>query len=263
MSIFQHARAALVGVAVLTGSALAQRTPTTDPDTKNDPTMSDDTTRAPVEADADIDVNVNTPPAPQPAPVINTEPTYVSTPTTYEREETTLERYGIAVALGGGVEGFTDDTARTATDDGGSWNVRLALGTRSPIGFEAAYIGSAQGIDALGLDNDAILVGNGVEGKVRVNLLDANIQPFAFGGVGWRRYSLTRNDFNTSAISEEDDVLEIPLGAGIATKWMGFMFDARGEYRFATEEDLMPSLNGNSEAALHRWGINANVGYAF
>lgn len=175
-----------------------------------------------------------------------------------------LERYGIAVALGGGVEGFTDDTARTLTNDGGSWNLRVAVGTRSPIGFEAAYIGSAQSIDALGLDNDAILVGNGVEGKVRVNLLDAVVQPFAFGGVGWRHYNLTREDFNTSAISESDDVLEIPLGAGIATKWQGFMFDARAEYRFATEENLMPSLNDEGgDASLHRWGINANVGIAF
>jgi hypothetical protein len=137
------------------------------------------------------------------------------------------------------------------------------MGTRSPIGFEAAYIGSAQTIDALGLDNDALLVGNGLEGKVRVNLLDANIQPFAFGGIGWRRYDLTRTDFNTSAISDQDDVLEVPLGAGIATKWQGFMFDARAEYRFATQEDLMPSLNDTDDASLHRWGINANVGLAF
>lgn len=260
MLILEHARrAVLLSVVALTGTAVAQSTQETPTTTDDDKT----TTPAPVTTETNVDVNV---PPPAPPVVVDTEPAYTPAPvTTYDTDEdaTMLERYGIAVALGGGVEGFTDDTARTNTNDGGSWNLRLALGTRSPIGFEAAYIGSAQTIDALGLDNDAILVGNGVEGKVRVNLIDATVQPFAFGGIGWRHYNLTRTDFNTSAISEEDDVLEIPLGAGIATKWQGFMFDARAEYRFAAQEDLMPSLNDTDDASLHRWGVNANVGLSF
>lgn len=277
MSIFQHApRALLLSLIAAGGTAAAEpvpmptptETPTTDMDgdSTGDSTMTNDPNQLPQTTDTDLDRTMVTPPPPV---VINNEPTYVTTPTYTNNDydtsrDSTLERYGIAVALGGGVEGFTDNTARTNTNDGGSWNLRLALGTRSPIGFEAAYIGSAQTIDALGLDTSALLVGNGVEGKLRINLLDANIQPFAFGGVGWRHYNLTRSDFNTSAISESDDVIEIPVGAGIATKWQGFMFDARGEYRFATQEDLMPSLNETgSEASLHRWGVNANVGVAF
>ena len=281
MSIFQHTqRALLLSLVAASGTAAAQGTPDTRPqpgpdttqtpttgmdgDTTGESTMSGDPNQLPQSADIDTTV---TPPPPV---VINNKPTYVTTPTYQNndygssRDRTPLERYGIAVALGGGVEGFTNDAARTNTNDGGSWNLRLAMGTRSPIGFEAAYIGSAQTIDALGLDTNALLVGNGVEGKIRVNLVDANIQPFAFGGVGWRHYNLTRSDFNTSAISESDDVLELPVGAGIATKWQGFMFDARGEYRFATQENLIPSLNGNGgEASLNRWGVNANVGVAF
>ena len=174
-----------------------------------------------------------------------------------------LERYGIEVALGGGVEGFASQTLRDATNVGGMWDVRVAVGTRSPLAFEAAYIGSAQSIDALGLDTSAILVGNGVEGKVRVNLLDTEIQPFAFAGVGWRRYSLTNESFNTSAVSSSDDVLELPFGAGVAYKIAGFTLDARGEFRLATEEDLMPSRTSGAAADMHRWSANANIGYAF
>lgn len=266
MLILEHARrAVLLSLVCLGGTAAAQGTPSDQPGTTPDPnTQPTSDMNDPNQPPPTTESTVVTPPPPE--PVVVNEPTYVA-PTTaepvYEEEETMLERYGIAVALGGGVEGFTDDTARTATNDGGSWNLRLAVGTRSPIGFEAAYIGSAQSIDALGLDNDAILVGNGLETKVRVNFLDATVQPFAFGGIGWRHYNLTRNDFNTSAIQEDDDVLEIPMGAGIATKWQGFMFDARAEYRYTTEEDLMPSLNDTGDASLHRWGVNANVGLTF
>ena len=224
-----------------------------------------DTTDLDTSQPVDVDVNVDTT-APPPAPTY-TAPTYTSD-YDYEQSQSgsSLERYGVAVAIGGGVEGFTNDTLRSTTDDGGGWNVRVALGTRSPIGFEAAYIGSAQSIDALGLDSSAILVGNGVEGKLRVNLLDANIQPFLVAGLGWRHYNVTNADFNTSDVADSDDVLEVPMGAGIAWKYQGFLIDARGEYRYATEENLVPSLSGidaSDSGKMHRWGVNANIGYAF
>jgi len=177
-----------------------------------------------------------------------------------------LDRYGVEVALGGGVEDFTNDTLRNTTTTGGSWNVRVAVGTRTPLAFEGAYIGSAQSIDALGLDGDALLVGNGLEALARVNLTETNIQPFAFAGLGWRRYSITNSNFNTSAVAETDDVLEIPFGVGVAAKYRGFVFDARGEVRLATQEDLMPALNAEDpteDADMHRWAVNANIGYGF
>lgn len=269
MLILKHARGAvLLSLVCLGGTAAAQGTP--DPNQQPTSDMNDPNQPAPTTTETtettETDTTVVTPPPPAPV-VVNNEPTYVAPTTTepvYEEEESMLEQYGIAVALGGGVEGFTDDTARTLTNDGGGWNLRVAAGTRSPIGFEAAYIGSAQSIDALGLDSDAILVGNGLEGKVRVNFLDATVQPFAFGGIGWRHYSLTSEDFNTSAVADSDDVFEIPVGAGIATKWQGFMFDARAEYRYTMQEDLMPSLNDiGDDASLHRWGVNANIGLTF
>lgn len=196
----------------------------------------------------------------EPAPVVVTTPP----PVVVEEEEDTLERYGIMIALGGGVSGFTDDTMRDTTNDGGAWGVRLGIGTRSPIAFEAEYFGSAQQIDALGLENDAVLVGNGVQGVARVNLLDMNIQPFLFGGVAWRHYNLSDEGINTSAVNDTDDVLEIPMGGGIGLKYRGFLFDARGEYRYVTEENLMPSSNDlGDQAKLHRWGVTGNIGYAF
>lgn len=244
------------------GEGTAPTTQTEPEPTAPEPTDTTQTNQPSTTVVVEDEGTTATPPPPQ--------PTYTSQPPPpmEETSENTLERWGVGVALGGGVEGFTRNTARDATNDGGGWDVRVMVGTRSPIAFEGAYIGSAQSIDALGLDNDAVLVGNGVEGKARVNFLDRNIQPFAFGGVGWRHYNIANENFNTSAINDQDDVLEIPVGLGLAWKYQGFLIDARGEYRFAAGEDLMPSnfnigANNNNSAGLDRYSVNANVGYAF
>jgi hypothetical protein len=158
---------------------------------------------------------------------------------------------------------------RDTTGVGGSWSVRATFGIRTPIGFEASYFGSAQSIDALGIDNDAVLVSNGLQGALRLNaVVSEEFSPFIFGGVAWARYNLTNEGRNTSAIESEDDVLEIPVGLGIGGNWMGFAYDLRGELRFATSENMVPeSIAGqyddDSDASMHRWGVNASIGYAF
>jgi hypothetical protein len=201
-----------------------------------------------------------------PPPSVYTPP---PAPTYYEPDpedrRTMLERLGMSISAGGGVAGFTDSAMRDTTNDGGNWDVRATFGTRSPIAIEGAYIGSAQAIDALGLDQDAILIGNGVQGNLRLNALPKfPVQPFAFGGVAWRRYTLTNTDTNTSALADDDDVLEFPVGVGVAYRYEGFLLDARGEIRFATNEDMVPDLDGDlGSESMHRYGVNANVGYEF
>lgn len=268
----RHLAAVGLGLAISAGAAAAQGTPdqpSTDPVTPTDPV-------SPVDP-----ANPTTQPAPVPPPVVTdpviVDPAPAPTATTYTpvytepvvvaTDEPFLERYGVAFVLGGGVDGFTNDSLRSSTKDGGSWDARAIFGTRDWVGFEAAYIGSAQSINALGLDNDALLVGNGVQGNLRLNLTrDQLVQPFAFAGAAWRHYNLQNNGINTSDVRDSDDVLEIPMGVGLAYKYEGFMIDARGEFRAATGEDLMPSLSGldgDSRAEMHRWGVNANIGYAF
>jgi hypothetical protein len=167
---------------------------------------------------------------------------------------------GFSLSAGGGGGGFTNENMRSSTDDGGIWDVRASFGTRLPIALEASYIGSLQGVDALGLDTDALLVGNGVQGALRVNATTRYaLQPFLFAGVAWRHYEITNADVNVSDIANEDDVLEIPMGVGLAYKYRGFMLDARGEFRAATNEDLVLTRDDS----LHRWGVNANLGVEF
>jgi hypothetical protein len=214
------------------------------------------------------------PAEPQPPPQTHTETTTtVVTPPAYEptameEERPWYERMGFGLSLGGGVDGFVDEAAiGTDTTVGGSWNLRLTWGTKSPIAFEGSYIGSAQSIDAIGLDNDAVLVGNGAQGAVRVNFVtDYVAQPFLYGGAAWRHYELTNTNFNTSDVADSDDVFELPVGIGVAGYVAGFMADVRAEYRGTWDDDMFPSDNDRSDALISqmdRWGVMANIGAEF
>ena len=188
---------------------------------------------------------------PQPTYTTEEEPGY----------ESTLERYGVAVMLGGGAADWRHGSLRSDTGIAGTWDVRVALGTRWPVAVELSYIGSAQNINLLGLDSDAKLLGNGAQGVGRINIFDWNIQPFLFGGVAWTHYSLEDTSIRTSAVLDTDDVLEVPAGVGINWKYRGFLLDVRGEYRFAFFDDMFGNLTSSSDMA--RYGGNANIGYAF
>src|SRR5262249_15111877 len=111
--------------------------------------------------------------------------------------------YGSTVTLGGGVMSFAGSGARGATSTGGSWDLRLGWGTRSIVGFEAAYVGSLNKLSVPGLDPNAVLLGTGAEGDLRLNAPfpthDTLVEPFGFGGLGWTRFDIINDDFNSSA----------------------------------------------------------------
>ena len=164
----------------------------------------------------------------------------------------------IAVTVGGGVEGFTDGSMNDAATTGGSWAARAVFGAHNVMALEAAYIGSAQPIDAFGIDSSALLVGHGAEGALRFSVFPVGlVNPYVFGGMAWRRYTLARTETNFSDVSDRDDVLEIPVGAGISWERHALILDARAQYRRALGNDLV------SDGALHRWGVTANVGFTF
>jgi len=169
--------------------------------------------------------------------------------------------YGSTVTLGGGVMNFTGSGARGATNTGGAWGLRLGWGTRAIIGLEAAYIGSANKMSLPGLDPSSVLLGTGAEGNLRLNapflVHDNLISPFALGGVGWTRFDIINDDFNTSGALEKDHVMTVPVGAGLAMGIHGFMIDARYTYRFVFNEDLLGNTN------LDNWIVSANVGSEF
>ncbi len=239
-----------------------------------------------VDVDADVKVEGQaTVVVPAPAPVVVTAPnayvetttettmvpvhqeTTVTTTTIEERRPSIVSGIGVAVAAGAGGGGFTNSTLRGTTEAGANWDARVTVGTLLPIAFEASYIGSAQYLDTIGLNNNAVLVGNGAQGAIRVNVLPGRkITPFVFGGAAWRHYDLSNvQGENTSDLEGDDDVLEIPMGAGLGITTGNFMFDLRGEYRAAFKEDLVPSAgdDNGANAPMNRWGATLSGGVAF
>lgn len=171
---------------------------------------------------------------------------------------------GFAVLAGGGVTGFIDDHTRDVTDVGGTWTAGVVGRTGELVGFEAAYIGSAQDIDILGMDANATVVGNGLEGSVRLNLIPgARVTPFLFAGLGWSHYSITNTDVTTAAVDDQDDVLHIPAGAGLSVLLRERLFlDLRGTYRGAFGDGM---FHGGEEAndGLESWAAAARLGLSF
>lgn len=277
MRILKRQFACVVAVGMLGGisSALAQGAPP--PSNQPAPSNAPPPTAEPAEEMCDPPAACAEQPAqPQaqaePQPV---EPAPAPMPTTYSEpapqhyNETVhvsmAQRIGLGFAVGGGLDDFAGSTMRDTTSLGGGWNARITVGTRQYIAIEGSYIGSAQSIDALGLDGDAVLVGNGAQAALRINILkDFYAQPFLYGGAAWRHYQITNNSINTSDVADHDDVFEVPAGIGFSGYIAGFMADVRGEYRWAFDEDLVPSRTtlGN-EASLDRWGVSANLGFSY
>jgi hypothetical protein len=176
---------------------------------------------------------------------------------------TWVGRLGAGMLLGGGFEDFTNANLQNMTGGAGSWNARVLAGTRQFVGVEAAYVGAARGVDALGVQSNALLVSNGVEGAVRLNVPVVMrsrqlLEPFGFVGLGWQNYRVTNTSTNTSSLASSDDVMSLPMGGGLEYAIGRFMADARFTYRSTYYNDLMRT-GGN----LNNWGVSGQVGFSF
>ncbi len=164
---------------------------------------------------------------------------------------------GLQVEVGGGVQQFIDRTTTDVTDPAGAWTARLIVGTRSHIAGEAAYVGSAQALDALGVADKARLMSNGVEGLLRLNVLTGPLQPYAAAGYTFRRYTVTNTAVNTSSVADAANVNELPVAAGLAYRFKPLVTDLRFTLRNAFGTPLLPGGN------LSTYGVDAKVGFEF
>jgi hypothetical protein len=180
----------------------------------------------------------------------------------YVEQRPWIYKVGGGILLGGGFEDFTNGTLKNMTSNGGFWTGRLVAGTRQFIGLEAAYIGSARGITALGANSDARLVSNGAEGALRVNIPIAQgrslIEPFGFVGLGWQHWNVTNANIATSDLSgTKDNVMTVPYGGGLEFGYGALLVDARFTYRQTYYNNLVPGGN------LNTWGAGGQIGVEF
>lgn len=167
------------------------------------------------------------------------------------------KRVGLELQVGGGLEGFIDKSASAVAKPGGDWTARLIVGTRSHIGAEAAYVGTAQNLDTLGVSDRATLMSNGVEAVARLNLLTGIWQPYAIAGYSWRHYRVANTAVNTSSVADSDNVNAIPVGVGSAWRFAHLVADLRVTFQGAFGRELIPNANLSTLAA------NAKVGFEF
>jgi hypothetical protein len=193
------------------------------------------------------------------------EPTTISRPQGSGLAAVPIAPTGLGLQVGGGVTAFSRQSARDDFGTGGYWDARATLGTRSFIGAELAYTGSARDVKSAGLSDDAALLGNGAEAVIRGNLPvqagNLRVEPFLFGGVGWTYYQLVKNDgANTSGIKDNANAFVIPFGAGLSAGYDHFIVDARFTYRAVFDDKLVPTSN-DDHLDLQNWSAGLTLGY--
>jgi hypothetical protein len=174
---------------------------------------------------------------------------------------------GLVLSIGGGITDFAGTGMRSITQVGGEYEVRLMWGSRSPLAIEAAYVGTAQAIRAVGMDPNAILVSNGVEGIGRLNIGTWWFQPYIFGGVGWQHFNVTNKSFNVSDVQNVEDAVTVPWGGGFAAYIGndGWNVDFRVTYRstFSDHDMVLPGSPASTTRNLANYSANLRVGYEF
>lgn len=177
---------------------------------------------------------------------------------------------GVSTILGGGITGFTDQTMRDATtrNVGGLWDLRVTIGSHTPLALDVGYVGTAADVNALAGAQSGTLVGSTFEGAVRYNILPhGSWNPYAFVGMGWQRYDITGADFTLSdaGMRDSDNSIVFPMGAGVSYRdRSGLVLDLRGTFRANTEQGLvLESIGSDSYAPMHSWEASAAAGYEF
>jgi hypothetical protein len=153
---------------------------------------------------------------------------------------------GLAVDVGGGVHDFVDRGLNRLADTGGAWEARLTVGTRTFLGGEIAYVGTANPLNnTIGddIDERAVLVSNGIEGLLRVNAMLDEWQPYAVAGYTYRRFTVQNTDVNTAAVEDGADDHEIPVGVGLAYRFKGLIADARFMVHPSVSSELQPTAD--------------------
>ncbi len=196
------------------------------------------------------------PPAAQPAvPVGYAE--WTEADVTEPMPEEDDDMFDISLALGVGAIGNIGQSINNFTDPGVAWNARVSFNTDYVVGVEAAYVGSAQDLDDGHGFSDSSLIGNGVEGNLRLNVPLEVVRPYVFGGVGWTHYQVTDRDL-------DEGVIHVPGGAGVdVTIDDSFLIDLRGTIRGAFEDDLLENTRASGDADLDSWSVAAGAGYNF
>ena len=105
-----------------------------------------------------------------------------------------------------------------------------------------------------------------LEGNFRLNapflVNETLIEPFGFIGLGWSHYYLSSLQGQIVTV-RSDDVGTIPMGAGLAFAYHGFLAEARFTYRPTWGSSGFVLANDGRTFDLDSWNVGAMVGFEF
>lgn len=169
----------------------------------------------------------------------------------------------VSVLAGVGFEGFLTTALRDLVADGPAWTVRVAIGNREAVLFEAAYVGSRQTLRGMA---SGALVAHGASGMFRINIApELSFQPFFYVGAGWSRYAISGGAGTDVPLASRDHVIEFPFGIGASYRVGELVLDVRAGMRAVSDPDLLPNdmPNGSEDSeSMHRYGVTAQLGYS-
>lgn len=179
---------------------------------------------------------------------------------------------GVSLGLGGGVTSFSGGALKEGSSAGGSWELRITGGTRLFLAGEAAYVGTRRSLSLPGASGVTAgetphLFSHGIEGALRLQVPYERgawlIEPFAFGGLGWNHVGVDATiAAGNDNLRSSDDILVIPVGAGLAAAWNGVVLEGRFTYRATSGAGLLRNADGTF-ASLNSWAVGGLIGYEF
>lgn len=179
---------------------------------------------------------------------------------------------GFRLTIGAGIVDFTGETLDSLTEVGGAYDLRLHVFSRRIVGFELAWVSTRQDVRALGLSREADLESDGLEATARLNLgallvpegREPALAPFAFAGGGFARFHLANEGPNLSVLGDDDYVVVVPVGGGLAIRWEHYVLETRFTYRASFDGDLVAHPPGPTDGAPQdHWLLHAALGLAF
>lgn len=188
-------------------------------------------------------------PAPAPAPAPALAPPPAQPEVKYEekgtggsgKEEKKPNLRGLAVTIGGGIEGYTNALA-PQVNPGPAATVTASLRPTSVLGIEVGYTGSALNIDngvSGGARGGPDIIRNGGQAVATVGLMASSLQPYVLGGIGVSRYNV-RAGFTEGF--RDDTVGQVPLGVGLRTQMGNFTADARVNYNLLFDQEFASNV---------------------
>jgi len=224
------------------------------------------TSSGPGPAVAQLEVPSATPPAEPVEPV----PAAV-TPAPPPPKPQWARGFGWSVMAGGAYSNYTNSTMRDVTSGGGAWDARFVGGMNSFIGFEAAYVGTANSITTLNnTANNPALVSNGFEGNARINIPirrgPSLFEPYGYVGLGYSYFNISNYNSNTNTLSSfsnpHDNTMTVPAGGGFAYAYKAFIADVRAGWTAVYYENMLNNFGSNS-GALNHWNAGGQIGFLF